>query len=35
MREYMEWFRGFVSNLFALFMGGLVIAALLFPCFLH
>lgn len=34
MREYMEWFREFVSNMFAIFMGGLVIAALLFPCFL-
>lgn len=34
MHEYMEWLHGFVSNLFTLFMGGLVVAALLFPCFL-
>ena len=34
MREYMEWLHGFITNIVALLMVGLVTAVFLFPCFL-
>ena len=34
MREYMEWFHGFIRNLFTLFMGGLLLLSFIAPSFL-